>query len=293
MNKIPEKYKTAFQREDGVTKSVEAYALLGDYYLYEKQNVNQAFLCYEYSYYHSENYEKVTVKEKMDACRLADSFEVHPVSFVILSYNSKSVMQENLRSIRNCCDYGTYEIIVIDNASTDGVREWLMEQKDIKLVFNDKFPGFAAGCNQGVKIADSYNDIFLLNNDAIMTPRALLFLRIGLYEEKAVGAVGPVSSNVLDPQLYDFTRRSHDEWLKLAEAINQPSTHCMQAICMLQGHALLIKRRMWDEIGGLDTNFEFGEQEDLEYGIRAIVLGYKLYICRNSFVFHYGSLYER
>lgn len=77
--------------------------------------------------------------------------------------------------------------------------------------------------------------------------------------------------------------------MSLAKVINLPSEHYEQVQHWLLGYALLVKRRVWDEIGGLDTNFGFGGFEDDEYGIRMNANRYLNVCCRNSFVFHYGS----
>ncbi len=265
------------------------YLLWGDAFA-NKGNINQAYLCYEQASHLCEGEKSQEAKEKMAQCRETEDFEVHPASFVILSYNSKAVMQECLEAIRKNCPKGAYELIVIDSGSTDGIREWLEKQDDILLVLNEKFHGFAAGCNQGAKLANPQNDIFLLNNDAILTPGAFLNMRLALYSKKKLGAVGPVSSNVIPEQLYDTTSRSHDDWMALAPSINQPSDNPIQLAHWLQGHALLVKRRVWDQAGMLDTDFKFGGDEDLEYGVRLNTLGYQLAICKNAFIYHYGSL---
>lgn len=263
------------------------YIQMGDEYA--KTNCNQAYLCYEHASSLCKSHQLEEIHNKMMECKSNENFCVHPASFVILSYNSKDIMIECLEAIRNTCVKGSYEVIVVDSNSTDGIREWLKEQKDITLILNDQFDGFAASCNQGAKCANLENDIFLLNNDAILTPRSFLYMRLALYSQKKIGAVGPVSANVIKEQLYDTNKRSHDEWMELAELINQASEHPIQFAHWLQGHALLIKRRVWDEVGMLDTNFKFGGAEDVEYSIRLNLSGYQLGICKNAFVYHYGS----
>ena len=263
------------------------YIQLGDEY--SKININHAYLCYEQASSLCEGDKYLEAINKMNSCKAFSDFNVHPTSFVILSYNSKDIMIECLEAIRNTCTKGSYEVIVVDSNSTDGIREWLQEQDDIKLILNDKFDGFAAGCNQGAKIAEPNNDIYLLNNDAIVTSRSLFYMRLALYSKEKIGAVGPVSSNVMPEQLYDTITRSHDEWMKLAESINHPSSNPIQYSHWLQGHALLIKRRVWDEVGMMDTNFKFGGHEDIEYGIRLNYFKHSICIVKNSFVYHYGS----
>ena len=265
------------------------YAMLGDEYL-DEGNVNRAYLCYEYADYLSSGDFKKETAQKMTFCKSSPDFSVHPASFIILSYRIKDIMQECLNAIRNCCIPGSYEVIIVDSSpADDDVRKWLKEQKDITLVLNDRFGGFSAGCNQGVKLAKPDNDIFLLNNDAILTPRAFFYMRLALYGDKKTGAVGPVSANVIEEQLYDTSKRTHDEWLALASSVNQPSLNPIQFAHWLQGHALLIKRSVWDYAGMMDEGFKFGGHEDIEYGIRLNTLGFKLAICKNAFIYHYGS----
>ncbi len=265
------------------------YVALGDYYLHYYNNVNQAYICYEYAYNHCSSDERETILSRMKNCKNSNKFAVNPLSFIILSYNAKSIMQECLNAIRHCCDKGTYETIIVDNVSSDGIREWLIDQNDIKLILNDSNSGFAAGCNQGAKAACSQNDIMLLNNDAILTEHSMLYMRLGLYASSNIGMVGPQSCNVIPEQCFDNAERTKDDWFVIAQDINQPCEYPLQNSHWLQGHALLIKRKTWDEIGGLDTNFNFGGAEDLEYGIRANAMGYKACICKNAFIYHYGS----
>ncbi len=267
--------------------NADLYIQMGDEYL--KTNINQAYLCYEQASSLCDGDKYSQAINKMNACKTSEHFYVHPVSFVILSYNSKDIMIECLEAIRNTCTKGSYEVIVVDSNSTDGIREWLQEQDDIKLILNDTFDGFAAGCNQGAKIAELENDIYLLNNDAIVTSRSLFYMRLALYSKEKIGAVGPVSSNVIRQQLYDDQQRTHDEWMELSKSMNHPTLNSIQYSHWLQGHALLIKRRVWDEVGMLDTDFKFGGDEDLEYGIRLNLFGYQLCVCKNAFVYHYGS----
>ena len=66
-------------------------------------------------------------------------------SIVILSYNTLSCTQLCIESIRAYTEKDRYEIIVVDNASTDGSLAWLKEQPDIKLIANTENAGFPAG----------------------------------------------------------------------------------------------------------------------------------------------------
>ena len=85
-------------------------------------------------------------------------------SIVILTFNKIDYTIKCIESIRKYTSLGSYEIIVVDNASTDGTKEWLKAQGDIIKIFNKENLGFPKGCNQGIEIATG-NEILLLNND--------------------------------------------------------------------------------------------------------------------------------
>ncbi|MDF2520933.1 MAG: hypothetical protein K0R84_1561, partial [Clostridia bacterium] len=91
--------------------------------------------------------------------------KVPKTSIIILTYNNLEYNKLCIESIREYTQKGTYEIIIVDNHSTDGTVEWLKEQKDLRLILNDENQGFPKGCNQGIEMAEEGNDILLLNND--------------------------------------------------------------------------------------------------------------------------------
>ena len=90
-------------------------------------------------------------------------------SIIILTYNNLNYTKECLDSIKKYTKEGTYEIIIVDNNSTDGTVEYLKSQPDLKVIYNKENMGFPKGCNQGISLASNSNDILLLNNDTIVT----------------------------------------------------------------------------------------------------------------------------
>ena len=114
-------------------------------------------------------------------------------SIIILTYNQLAHTKNCLASIRQFTRPEEYEIIVVDNCSTDETVAWLKQQKDIRAIFNNENKGFPAGCNQGIRIARG-SEILLLNNDTIVTPNWLNNLKRALYSDASIGAVGPVTN---------------------------------------------------------------------------------------------------
>ena len=125
-------------------KNYELYLMLGNYY--EPKNCNQAWLCYQNALYYCDNEQDYDVilqyKQRMEQ---NPDWCVQKVSIVILTYNLKEMNIQCIRSLRDTNDPSSYELIVVDNASTDGTLEWLEQQPDIKLIGNRVNKGFPAG----------------------------------------------------------------------------------------------------------------------------------------------------
>ncbi len=110
----------------------------------------------------------------------------HKTSIIILSYNTLELLRLCVNSIREYTEVGTYEIIVVENASKDGSAEWLREQMDLRCIYNEENRGFPGGCNQGLTAATG-RDLLLLNSDTVVTKDWLKNLRLALYSSARVG----------------------------------------------------------------------------------------------------------
>lgn len=267
----------------------ELYYMLGNYY--RESNSNQAYLCYEQAEYYCKSEEDLEViRADKNQVMESGNCSVHPVSIVILSYNIKEILKRCVESIRNTCKSGSYELVIVDNASTDGVVEWLKEQKDIVLQCNTENKGFAGGCNQGIEMAAEENDVMLLNNDTIVPPNAIFWLRMGLYEREMVGAVGPLTNFAGNDQQIVNTFDTIEGYMELAAQICGPELTPYENKVWLVGFAMIVKREAVNRVGGLDTRYEWGNYEDNDYGMKLTQAGYEVLLCYNSFIYHYGSL---
>ncbi|QJW48674.1 glycosyltransferase family 2 protein [bacterium BFN5] len=115
-------------------------------------------------------------------------------SIVMLTYNKLAHTQTCIDSIREFTPADSYELIVVDNHSTDGTIEWLQQQADIRTIFNSTNQGFPKGCNQGIEMAKG-DSILLLNNDTIVTQNWLSNLTTCLFSSSDIGAVGALTNN--------------------------------------------------------------------------------------------------
>lgn len=269
-------------------KNYELYIMLGNYYL--EENLRKTYLCYENAlHYCKDTKDREQTRELLAVLRREYGVKVPKTAIVVLSYNLLEYTKQCIESIRSNTPESAREIIVVDNASTDGSVQWLKVQNDIKLIENEHNMGFPAGCNQGIRVAQQESDIFLLNNDTILTPNSLFWLRMGLYENEDVGSCGSVSNYVSNYQQINDSWKNVDEILAFSDKNNLPMEYPYEEKLFLIGFALLIKRKVMNEIGFLDEIFSPGNSEDVDYGLRIMQAGYKNLLCKNSFILHFGS----
>ncbi len=275
-------------------ESYELYLLLGNYF--GISNADKAYLSYENALYYclkSGNEEDIdSIKQLTEEFRSNNSISVRNVSFVILSYNTLHYTKMCINSIRETCYDKSYEIIVIDNASNDGSVEWLREQSNIVLIENNENVGFPAGCNQGINASNPDNDIFLLNNDTLLLPNSLFWLRIGLYDQDRTGATGAMTNFASNDQVIvrEGCCRTLDTLTEFAATINVPDLHPYELKAYLVMFAMLIKRNVLNQVGLLDERFTPGNYEDNDYGIRLMENNYDCILCHNSYIIHFGSM---
>ncbi|MGN0346904.1 MAG: DUF6492 family protein [Lachnospiraceae bacterium] len=178
-------------------EEADLYENLGDEK--QKSNCNQAFLCYENARFLSpDSMQQTRLRDKMQELQQNKDFRVKKTAICIVSYNCCDLMKECIASIREYCAPGSYCAVIVDNGSTDGVRDYLQSiaenAEDILLVLSEENLGFPKACNVCAQYAPADYDIFLLNNDTRMTHNALFWLRMGLYENDSVGATGCVAN---------------------------------------------------------------------------------------------------
>ncbi len=210
-------------------------------------------------------------------------------SIIILTYNKLPVIRQCIESIREYTEAGTYEIIVVDNHSEDGTPEWLKEQKDIVLISNPENVGFPKGCNQGILKASGDN-IMLLNNDTLATGNWLSNMLRCLYAGEDTGAVGPVTNYCSNLQTVPVNYTTTEEMQSFARNFNVSDPLKWEYRKKLVGYCLLVKKSVVDKVGLLDERFSPGNFEDDDYCRRIIIAGYRLILCKDTFIHHYGSL---
>ncbi len=129
------------------------------------------------------------------------------VSVIIVNYNSFSLLNECIASVKKFSEDITYELIVIDNNSPEGdIKNELEDADDIVLICNDENKGFAAANNQGLEIAKGKYTLFL-NNDTLFTENTLKLVfdfSESLSEKAIVGCKLLNKDGTLQHSIYDY-----------------------------------------------------------------------------------------
>lgn len=214
-------------------------------------------------------------------------------SIVILSYNTLEYLQFCIASIRRYTKAGSYEIIIIENASTDDSAEWLCEEQtgstDLRVLYNHTNVGFPKGCNQGMEIARG-DEILLLNSDTIVTPRYLEQMLTALYADESNGAVSCAANNISNFQQIETDGYTDIAGLeRFAEGYNHTDPSKWEQRTMLVGFCFLLRRSTYEQLGGFDEAFSPGNYEDADYSMRLLRAGYHLIYAGDTFIHHFGS----
>ncbi|WP_333804621.1 glycosyltransferase [Sulfurospirillum sp.] len=215
-------------------------------------------------------------------------------SIVVLTYNQlEDCTKSCIKSIYEYTDKEQFELIIVDNDSQDGTKEYLksIESKypNIKVLLNDINKGYAGGNNDGIK-ASNGEYVILLNNDTLVSEGWLERLLRPFHDDCKVGLVGPISNSVGNEQrvnLDGLTEKNYNEISKRYTTLNH------NVVCETQRlgfFCVAIKRNVIDTIGLLDEQFGIGMFEDDDYCLRSIQAGFKNVFVEGCFIYHKGSV---
>ncbi|WP_224753613.1 glycosyltransferase family 2 protein [Paenibacillus terricola] len=220
-----------------------------------------------------------------------ESFETlfDGTSIIIPTYNQAKYLKSCVESISEHTDL-PYEIIIVDNGSTDETAEYLKQigsQVRYRILADNH--GFAGAVNIGLMMAKG-TTLLLLNNDTLVTDNWLDNMLACLNSESKIGMVGPVTNYISGDQQIDVPYTDIVDMYEFARRNNELNSARWIRTDRLVGFCLLFRRELLEKVGYLDEGFEVGNFEDDDYNIRVRLQGYSLVIARDSFIHHFGSV---
>ena len=228
------------------------------------------------------------IKAKKDS--VSESVRIPKCSIIIPAFNQVEYTKQCIEAIFKNTSKSLFELIVVDNNSTDGTKEFLSSLKEnIKVISNQKNYGFAKACNQGANKASGETLIFL-NNDTIPLP--------GWLEEMVQCAisndnVGIVGSKLLYPDGkiqhagIGFIKGIPDHPLRNLPG-DHPEANIFKELDMVTGACLLIRRDLFYDCGGFDELYKNGV-EDIDLCLKVRSKGYKVIYNPKSTLYHYEA----
>jgi hypothetical protein len=226
------------------------------------------------------------------------------VSFCIVNWNTSSLTVQLIKSIYQTVKNNSFEIIVIDNNSTDDSVEQIEKFfAEVILIKNHKNKGYGAALNQGIKISKG-KYIMALNSDIIFLDYALDNMVSFLGKHQEAGTVGPILLDKKGNIDYSFGRFPKP-WLIIIEQLlgkltpkkirplpleGKPDSFEFgwMEVDNIKGACMLVPRKVVESIGLFDENF-FAYFEESDWCLRMEKSGFKRYLISNAKVIHFAD----
>lgn len=233
---------------------------------------------------------------------------VPELSVIIVSFNTRELLCDCLRSLRRVASEAVIECIVVDNASGDGSADAVAARfPDVTLIRSTKNRGFAAAMNTGLKSARAAC-VMALNSDAVVVPGALAKLRDFLNEHPQAAVAGAGLTNpdgTAQPSTFRFPGLCREFWNFLPElkSLLKPrrlhygargytvrkQARMAHRVDSVSGAAFMARAELIRQAGGFDEAFFlYHEEMDLFHRIRK--LGGEIWTVPDAQIIHFDAM---
>ena len=224
------------------------------------------------------------------------------VSIIIVNYNTLFITEACIDSINKFTKDINYEIILVDNASTDGSKEHFEARKDITYIYSSENLGFGKANNLGATIAKG-EFLFFLNSDTLFIENSLFKLINFFCENERKMKIGVLGCTLVDenkepngdggylPTLKSILIEKYrglpilNKFLKYKPFVPKFFTDAYFEIGYVLGADMLLRKKLFFEVGGFNPKyFMYYEESEIQHLIRK--KGYKNYILKETKIIH-------
>lgn len=201
------------------------------------------------------------------------------LSVITLTLNKLEYTKKFIKSLQKYTK--DFELIIVDNGSTDGTVEYLETLDFIKLIKNSENKGFSAGNNQGIAIAEG-EYIGFLNNDILLYPNWFEECEKVFNKEKAAF----VSPREVNPHFDNINESNYINYFKNLRYkfdYQKSFDECVFS-------CVITKKNVLDNLGTFDERFFPAFFEDNDFKHRAIESGFDVFVSNKVCFFHFGSI---
>jgi GT2 family glycosyltransferase len=224
----------------------------------------------------------------------------HVAELVVITVLNLNKQAETLRCLESVfrLDYAPYEVVLIDNGSTDGSLETIKQAfPQVHSVRSETNLGVAGGRNLGVEYATRhfpYAYLFFLDNDTWVDPASLRAMVRAMEPDPRIGLVAPKGYRPTSPPLFASAGGHHINWytgsirtVGAGELDRGQYDDWRPPTC--SGGMALIRRSVVEEIGGFDNVFNPYGWEDVDFSLRARQAGFEIRLAPTAIVYHTGG----
>ena len=209
---------------------------------------------------------------------------------MMIVHNQEEEVKVSLNSIRAYADVDDLSVIVVDNGSSDGLRNWAEGQEDFTYVYMDegKLP-FGLVVNKVMEALEIKGDLLITNGCFLITPHCLSRMQESLHAEETVGAVGAVSYYFGKYNNYQNldSMGLYEEMLGQAEVCEKTDD---KQVMILSPEVILFKAEALIQIGRFDESINSQLNVMIDYNLRLVLKDWKLMACNSAFLYNIENI---
>ena len=183
---------------------------------------------------------------------------MNKLTILVIANNQKEYVKLTIQSIR-LFGIDNMSVILLDNASTDGLSEWAVMQEDLTYVYTD-------------------GDVLIMTGRYLLTPGCIESMLKVLHEEEDVGAVGPVSNGFCDAQEFLVA----GDWEDAINIVGTFAESRSKRVIGLHEGAVLLNEKVLQELGKFDKALKTRSYALKGYFIRMILKRWKIKVCETA-----------